>query len=76
LPSFPFQGDDLLTVAQTPRIVFAGCQDKGKTGFIARENANVLILSLSKFSKSNMVLLVDFNEMVTYETFIGQQRTE
>lgn len=72
LPSFPFQEEDSLCLKQTPRVVFCGCQEKGDSGFIARNDANVLILAIPKFSESKNVMLVDFNEMRVYDSYFGQ----
>jgi len=71
LPAFPFTKEDSLSMKETPRIVFSANQENSSTGFIAREDVNVLILALSKFSSSNKVLLVDFNEMLCYNSYFG-----
>lgn len=70
--SFPYQTEDSLCLKETPRVVFAGGQEKQDSGFIARDDANVLILSIPKFSESKNVVLVDFNEMRVYNSYFGQ----
>jgi len=72
VPSFPFQNEDVLCLRETPRVVFTGSQEKFDSGFIARDDANVLILAVPKFCESKSVMLVDFNEMKVYSSHFGQ----
>lgn len=72
VPCFPYQIEDNLTLKETPRVAFSGCQEKADIGAIGRGDANVLILSVPKFCESKCVMLLDLNEMKCYDAFFGQ----